>query len=235
MLTHYPYQQLGQADHGWLKAKHHFSFGQYYNPERMAFGSLRVINDDQIQAHNGFAPHAHNNMEIITIVRTGAVSHEDNAGNKGVTKAGEVQVMSAGSGIIHSEFNHTDEALTLYQIWIDTNKRDVKPRWDSQLFPTELSHKQLPLLVSGYDEDKGEALFIHQQAKIFGGKLQQGGEVIQPIMHQAYVLASQGSIELSLNQQTLVLEKGDGAEITNSKKVKIKALTNSEVVIIDAI
>ena len=233
MMKHIPYQQLGKADHGWLKANHHFSFANYYNPERMSFGTLRVINDDWIQAGTGFAPHPHNNMEIITYVRSGEITHEDNTGNKGITKSGEVQVMSAGSGIVHSEHNRGKAPITLYQIWIETNKLNVAPRWEAKTFPTEFS-TQLPLLVSGYPEDKDNSLFIYQNARIFGGKIKQGSVFNQSITHQAYVLASFGSFEIRENEKNITMQQGDGAEITESKVVTIHALTDCEILVIDA-
>jgi redox-sensitive bicupin YhaK (pirin superfamily) len=233
MIKRYPFEHLGKADHGWLKANHHFSFAHYYRPDRMAFGKVRVINDDWIAPGAGFPPHPHNNMEIITFVRSGAVTHEDNAGNKGTTKHGEVQVMSAGSGIVHSEYNLSKDPLTLYQIWIDTNVQNVTPRWDSRQFPAEFS-STLPLLVSGYQEDSDDALFIHQHARIYGGKVAKGNLIEHPIHHQAYVLASNGSFELIKDDESVILKKGDGAEITETNDLQIKALENSEIVIIDA-
>ena len=233
MIKHYPFNQLGKADHGWLKPNFHFSFAHYYNPNRMGFGVLRVINDDFIAANSGFPAHPHNNMEIITFVRSGVIHHQDSAGNKGVTKAGEVQVMSAGKGIVHSEYNRTNEPLTLYQIWIEPNERNVKPRWDSKLFPTAFTVNTLPLLVSGYKEDKG-VLFIYQKARIFGGQIQSGTTLIHHITHQAYVLASKGSFELTNSGRLIHMEKGDGAEITKTKEVTITATADCEIIVIDA-
>lgn len=232
MITHIPYQQLGKADHGWLKANHHFSFAHYYNPKRMDFGTLRVINDDWIAPKAGFPSHSHSNMEIITFVRSGAVTHKDSAGNQGTTYSGEVQVMSAGSGIIHSEYNLSDEPLTLYQIWIDADRSNVAPRWASQKFPNEFS-SSLPLLVSGYEADQGDALFINQQARIFGGKIAKGSTIEQAITHQAYILASNGSFDIIDNDHNITLNKGDGAEITKVSNVRFKALEDSEIIIID--
>ena len=114
MVSVIKYKDLGGADHGWLKAKHHFSFASYYNPKRMGFGTIRVINDDIIKAKKGFDPHQHNNMEIITYVRSGAITHTDNQNNKGRTEAGDIQVMSAGSGVIHSEYNLEDKETNIY-------------------------------------------------------------------------------------------------------------------------
>jgi len=234
MIKHYPFNQLGKANHGWLKANFHFSFAHYYNPKRMGFGVLRVINDDAINASSGFPPHPHNNMEIITFVRSGAIHHQDSAGNKGVTRSGEVQVMSAGKGIVHSEYNLTNEPLTLYQIWIQPNKHNVAPRWESKLFPHKYSSKQLPLLVSGHKEDKSSgALFINQGARIFGGQVKQGTTLTHKITHQVYVLASKGEFELSNSGHLVTMKKGDGAEVTQTKEVTITALNDSEIVIID--
>ena len=233
MLKHYPFQQLGKAQHGWLKTHHHFSFAQYYNPKRMGFASLRVINDDWIAPQTGFPEHPHKNMEIISYIRRGAITHEDSKGNQGVTPAGQVQVMSAGRGIWHSEYNRSDAATTLFQIWIEPNKNNVTPRWDSMKFPSKRNNKQLPLLVSGYPEDKNDALFIHQYARLFGGRIGKGAQIKHAITHQVYILASQGTIELVEGQQRITMNKGDGAEVSLSSLVQINALTDSEVIVID--
>lgn len=233
MIKHVPFATLGKANHGWLKANHHFSFAHYYNPQRMGFGVLRVINDDWVAPNMGFPPHPHNNMEIITFVRSGSVSHQDDAGNKGVTTAGEVQVMSAGSGIVHSEYNRSKEPLTLYQIWIESNRQNVKPRWDSKKFPSKANQEALTLLVSGDIQDSKEALFINQQAKIFGGNIAKGTTFEHKIEHQAYILASKGRFKINDNTASVVLEKGDGAEVTKTSYVTIEALQACEIVLID--
>jgi len=233
MIKHYPYKNLGSANHGWLKSKHHFSFANYYNPTRMGFGKLRVINDDLVEPNMGFPSHPHRNMEIISFIRSGAITHKDSTGNKGITKEGEVQVMSAGSGIVHSEFNRTKTPLTFYQIWIETNKNNVTPRWESKRFPAAYSPK-LSLLVSGYAEDQGKALFINQEAKIYGGKLSKGTFIEHDIKHQAYILASNGMFKVEDNFSKITLNRGDGAEVTQSKSIAIKALTDGEIIIIDA-
>jgi redox-sensitive bicupin YhaK (pirin superfamily) len=245
MIKHIPYDALGKADHGWLKARHHFSFARYYNPERMGFGTLRVINDDWVAPGAGFAPHPHHDMEIITFVRSGEVTHEDNLGNKGITEAGEVQVMSAGTGVTHSEFNTSKDPLTLYQIWITPNKKGVAPRWESKPFSSAANNKaspntatsSLPLLVSGYEDDHKEehnALFIHQHARIYGGALLENSTATHTITHQAYVLASKGDVELITDSATQRLTKGDGAEVTNTQAVTIKAYSDAEIILIDA-
>ena len=231
MVTIYPYQKLGHADHGWLDARHHFSFASYFDPKRTQFGTLRVINDDSVAAGTGFGAHPHDNMEIITYVRQGAITHKDSLGNTGRTGAGDVQVMSAGTGVKHSEFNNENEATRLYQIWITPNEQGVKPRWEAREFPSaSVTGGTLPLLVSGRkeDADKG-ALFIHQDAAIFGGRLPAGTKIEQPIKHQAYVLASEGNF--TINGQKL--NPGDGAEVTDSKTLSITADTDAEIIVID--
>jgi quercetin 2,3-dioxygenase len=230
MIKTIPYNTLGHANHGWLDARHHFSFARYWNPERVGFGTLRVINDDKISARQGFGKHPHDNMEIITYVRSGAITHKDSLGNEGRTKAGDVQVMSAGSGVAHSEYNMEDEDTTLYQIWIEPNARNVKPRWDSREFPVTFANDSLPVLVSGRPEHEGKAAFIHQDATILGGRIKQGTTLSQAIKHQAYILAAKGRFEIN----GVALGQGDGAEVTNEKNIHIKALTDSELLIIDA-
>ncbi|WP_017222169.1 pirin family protein [Moritella dasanensis] len=244
MIKHYPFQQIGKANHGWLKSNHHFSFANYYNPKRMGFGSLLVVNDDWVAAGTGFPAHPHRNMEIITFVRSGAVTHKDNAGNTGVTLAGEVQVMSAGKGITHSEYNLSKEPLTLYQIWIEPNKHNVTPRWDSKVFSdSTVNHTNtvnrkgntsLPLLVSGYPNEQNNALFINQAARIYGGKVKKGSLFTHKIEHQVYVLASNGEFEIIDNQQTVLMKKGDGAEVIKQHEITIKAISDAEIIIIDA-
>ncbi len=227
MIKVYPYKELGEVNHGWLLAKHHFSFGEYYNPNKMGFGVLRVINDDTIQPKSGFDMHPHKNMEIITYIRHGAITHIDNQGNKGVTKAGDVQVMSAGSGIFHSEYNLEDTVTQLYQIWIKPNKLNVEPRWETKAFPKHSSDKALTLLVSGDKSD--DALFIHQDAKIYAGLLKSGTSIEHKITHQVYILSASGMVEVN----GIILNERDGAEITGVKSIMIKSLTQSQVLIID--
>jgi len=234
MIKHYPYQQLGKANHGWLRSSHHFSFAHYYNPLRMGFGTLRVINDDWVAPNTGFPTHPHQNMEIISFIRSGEITHKDSEGNQGVTTSGEVQVMSAGTGIRHSEYNLSKEALTFYQIWIEPNKMNVSPRWDSKLFPVTENDSELPLLVSGYPEDNEKALFIHQKARIYGGKVSAQTELSVPIEHQAYVLASNGNIKLVDGDTIVEMNKGDGAEVTQMSNILIRAELDAEVIVIDA-
>lgn len=226
MIKTYPYEQLGHADHGWLEARHHFSFAGYYNPERMGFGALRVINDDIIKAGAGFDTHPHQDMEIITYVRSGAITHRDSRGNSGRTEAGDVQVMSAGTGIFHSEFNLESEDTSLYQIWIEPGQNGIEPRWDASKFPTAESKSGLTLLVSG---DGRAPLHIQQDATIHAGRIKAGSELEHRVKHQAYLLVSDGAIMLDGHP----LKRGDGAEIRNLASIKLAAETDADVLIID--
>lgn len=231
MITLIPYNTLGHANFGWLNARYHFSFGKYYNPNRMGFGTLRVINDDIIAPHSGFDPHPHRDMEIITFVRSGAITHGDSKGNQGRTEAGDVQVMSAGKGITHSEYNREDIQTTLYQIWIEPRAKGLAPRWDSAAFDNKESGDTLSLLVSGYDEDqKDGVLYIHQDATIHAGNLRAGANLLHPIRKQAYILISEG--EISVNGQRAA--KGDGVSVTDEKQINIAASTQSQIIVIDA-
>jgi quercetin 2,3-dioxygenase len=230
MITVYPYETLGHANHGWLDARHHFSFARYHNPQRTGFGALRVINDDRVQAGKGFSTHPHNNMEIITYVRSGAITHRDSMNNEGRTNAGDVQVMSAGTGVFHSEYNLESEDTTLYQIWIEPNKRDVQPSWEAREFPKAIVEDALCVLASGRPEHaKTDAIYIHQDAAIYGGRLKAGMTITQPVKHGAYILASQG--EFSVNGTALT--KGDGAEMVGEKELIIKATSDAEILVID--
>ncbi len=198
----------------------------YHNPEREQFGVLRVINDDVIKAGAGFDTHPHRNMEIITYVRKGAITHRDSNGNVGRTEAGDVQVMSAGTGVFHSEFNMESEDTNIFQIWIEPNQLEVKPRWDSYEFPKEPTSDALMLLVSGDDD---APLSIHQDAYIYAGHLLEGTQLTHPIKHQAYVLVSEGSLELEGH----LLNKGDGVEVTELSSINMKALLDTRVLVID--
>jgi redox-sensitive bicupin YhaK (pirin superfamily) len=231
MITVYPYEKLGHAKMDWLDSRHHFSFANYWNPDRVEFGVLRVVNDDLIASQMGFGMHPHDNMEIITYVRQGAITHKDSTGNVGRTGAGDVQVMSAGTGVFHSEYNLENEDTRLYQIWIQPNIRNVKPRWEARSFPkATIENGSLPLLVSGRpeDADKG-ALFINQDAAIYGGRLKAGAQIQQAVKGNAYVLASVG--RFSVNNVTM--KQGDGAEIVGDKILTLKAETDAEVLVID--
>jgi len=228
MITVTPFEDLGAAKMDWLDAKHHFSFAHYHDPERMGVGALRVWNDDTIQPHTGFDAHPHRDMEIITYVRSGAISHEDSLGNKGRTEAGDVQVMSAGTGIVHSERNEEDEPTTLFQIWIHTDARGHEPRWDARKFPKEQVTDSLPVLASG-DPGADGGLLIHQDAKILGGRLRAGTSVTHNLAdgRGAYLVVSEGAVEI--NGQPAALRAG--VTITAEPAITITASEDAEVVL----
>ena len=164
MILKKPFDKLGGADHGWLKAKHHFSFANYYDPSNMGWGALRVWNDDEVEPRTGFPPHPHADMEIITYVREGAVSHQDSMGNQGRTAAGDVQVMSAGTGVRHAEYNLEPGLTTLFQIWIEPRQRGGAPSWGTKPFPRGDRSGKFVALASGFPEDT-DALPIRTDAR----------------------------------------------------------------------
>jgi redox-sensitive bicupin YhaK (pirin superfamily) len=223
------FASLGHADHGWLDARHHFSFANYYDPARMGWGAIRVWNDDRVGGKSGFPPHPHRDMEIVTYVRTGAITHKDSMGNEGRTGAGDVQVMSAGSGVTHSEFNLEDEETTLFQIWIETDRPGVKPGWGQMPFPKEAREGSLQLLASG-DPDDG-ALTIHADAKVLGATLKAGSTLSydpDPARHLYLV----PSAKVRING----VEAGprDGVAITGEDRITIEAEADAELVLVDA-
>lgn len=226
MITHYPFDTLGGANHGWLNAKHHFSFANYYDPKKMGFGELLVINDDRIAPNTGFGKHPHDNMEIITFVRKGAISHEDSQGNKGRTTAGNVQVMSAGTGIMHSEFNHEDEETNIFQIWIIPKSRDIEPKWGSAEFPTTSTTDKLKLLVSGNND---APLQIHQDARIYTGMFKNNTTLKHLIKGQGYLLVSKGNIKIS----DIEASKGDGIAIKNEEVISLECHPDTEIILIE--
>ena len=191
------FDTLGHANHGWLDARHHFSFANYYDENRMGWGAIRVWNDDEIAPHTGFPPHPHRDMEIITYVRKGAITHQDSLGNKGRTEAGDVQVMSAGSGIRHSEYNLEDEATTLFQIWILPTQQGDAPSWGAKPFPKGDRSGKLVVLASGHDEDK-EALRIRADARLLGGTIRAGESVTYESAEgrHLYLVPATGRIEI---------------------------------------
>ena len=229
MIDIRPFASLGHADHGWLDAHHHFSFASYHDPARMGWGAIRVWNDDMIAAKSGFPPHPHRDMEIITYVRSGAITHQDSLGNKGRTGAGDVQVMSAGSGVTHSEFNLEDEATTLFQIWIEAAERGVAPGWGAMPFPKEARDGSFQLLASGLEGDG--ALTIHADAKILGTTLTAGSSIVyqaDPARH-LYLVPS-GPVRV--NGVPAVAR--DGVAITGESRVEIIADEDAELVLVDA-
>ena len=222
---------LGGADHGWLKAKHHFSFANYYDPGRMGWGALRVWNDDEIAPQSGFPPHAHSDMEIITYVREGAITHQDSLGNKGRTGAGDVQVMSAGSGVRHAEYNLENERTRLFQIWIEPDAAGGAPSWGAKPFPKADRSGKFVTLASGRAGDEG-ALPIRADARVLGATLKAGETITYettPDRH-SYLVASAGVVEVN----GLRLGPRDGAAATDVSTLTVTAIEDAEVVMVDA-
>src|SRR6201994_3644937 len=173
MIDHRPFESLGGADHGWLKARHHFSFANYYDPKRMGHGALRVWNDDEIAPNSGFPPHPPPDMEIITYVRDGAITHKDSLGNEGRTEAGDVQVMSAGTGIRHAEYNLEPETTRLFQIWIEPSERGGAPSGGAKPFPKGARAGKFVARASGVAGDE-DVLPIRTNARVLGATLKAG-------------------------------------------------------------
>jgi len=231
MILHKPFARLGGADHGWLKARHHFSFANYYDPQNMNWGALRVWNDDEIASRSGFPPHPHADMEIITYVREGAITHQDSLGNQGRTVAGDVQVMSAGTGVRHAEYNLEAETTRIFQIWIEPTERGGAPSWGARPFPKGDRAGRFVALASGLPGD-GDALPIRTQARVLGATLKAGDAItyeLDPSRH-AYLVPAVGSVEVN----GLTLAARDGAAITQESAITIRALEDAELVMVDA-
>jgi quercetin 2,3-dioxygenase len=231
MIDVRPFASLGGADHGWLNAKHHFSFANYHDPARMGWGRLRVWNDDEIAARSGFPPHPHSDMEIITYVRTGAITHEDSMGNKGRTGAGDVQVMSAGTGVRHSEANLENETTTLFQIWIETDKPGAQPGWGARAFPKSDRSGRFSVLASG-DPDDG-ALTINADARVLGATLT-AGETLRyslPAGRRAYLVPAVGKVAVN----GVPLNARDGVAIRDEAEIVVTAESDAELVMVDSL
>ncbi len=225
------FSTLGGANHGWLDAKHHFSFAGYHDEARMNWGDLRVWNDDTIAPRTGFPPHPHRDMEIITYVREGAISHQDNLGNRGRTEAGDVQVMSAGSGIQHSEYNLEDVTTRIFQIWIQPAQRGGQPSWGAKPFPKDDRAGQFVTLASGIAGDE-DALPIRAEARVVGATLRAGESAEYPLGagRFAYLVPATGAIEIDGQR----IDARDGAAIRDLDVIRVTALEDSEVVLVDA-
>jgi quercetin 2,3-dioxygenase len=231
MIERRSFASLGGADHGWLKAKHHFAFASYYDPKRESWGSLRVWNDDEIAPNTGFPPHPHANMEIITYVREGAITHRDSLGNQGRTEAGDVQVMSAGSGVRHSEYNLEASPTRIFQIWIEPDQAGGQPTWGAKPFPKQDRAGKFVALASGVEGD-ADVLPIRANARVLGASVK-AGETIEYELgddRHAYLVPAVGSVEVNGVQ----LGARDGAAIRQETRLRIKALEDAEIVLVDA-
>lgn len=231
MIDVRPFATLGAADHGWLDARHHFSFASYHDPERMGWGAIRVWNDDTIAAKSGFPPHPHNDMEIVTFVRTGAITHKDSLGNQGRTAAGDVQVMSAGTGITHAEYNLEDEATTLFQIWIIPDRRGEQPSWGQREFPKAAREGGFEIVASGTPE-ADDALSIRTDAKVAAATLAAGQSATWRTSgerHQ-YLVAPDGRIRVN----GVEAAPRDGVAVTGEEEIVVEAIDDAQVVLVDA-
>ena len=231
MIDRRPFDKLGGADHGWLKAKHHFSFASYYDPRNMNWGSLRVWNDDEIAPNTGFPPHPHSDMEIITYVRDGAITHLDSLGNKGRTVAGDVQVMSAGTGIRHSEYNLEPETTRIFQIWIQPKTFGAAPSWGAKPFPKGDRSGKFVTLASGFADD-ADALPIRTDARVLGATLKAGESTTYALGkdRSGYLVPAVGSVEVN----GVKLNARDGAGIKDEDVITVTALEDAELVLVDA-
>lgn len=231
MIEVRPFAGLGHADHGWLDARHHFSFASYLDRGRMGWGAIRVWNDDTIAAKSGFPPHPHNDMEIVTFVRTGAITHQDSLGNKGRTAAGDVQVMSAGTGITHAEYNLEDEATTLFQIWILPDETGAAPSWGQREFPRGERAGRWEILASGTPE-ADEALPLRADAQVVAASITSGQKIAyqaDPACHQ-YLVAPTGRILVN----GVEAQARDGVAITGENEIVVEALDDAELVLVDS-
>ena len=220
----------GSANHGWLDAKHSFSFADYHDPDRMGFGSLRVINEDRIKPGKGFGTHPHRDMEIITYIVNGAIEHKDSMGNGTVIRAGEVQRMTAGTGVTHSEFNHSnEEELHLLQIWVLPEQPSLTPGYEQKLFTTADKADQLKLIASR--DGRGESIKVHQEVDLYASVLSPGSELTHAFAagRSGWLQVVSGQIEVDGE----MLSAGDGAAISDVETIDIKAVEQSEFLLFD--
>ncbi len=231
MIERRPFAELGGANHGWLDAKHHFSFARYDDPRRMGWGAIRVWNDDTIAAGTGFPPHPHVDMEIITYVREGAITHQDSLGNAGRTEAGDVQVMSAGTGVRHSEYNREPGTTRIFQIWIEPTSRGGAPSWGAKPFPKGGRSGRFVTLASGFADD-ADALPIRADARVVGATLKAGETAEYPLgaARHGYLVPAKGSVEVN----GVRLDARDGAAITEEAVLRVTAIDDAEIVLVDA-
>ena len=232
MIDVRPFAGLGHANHGWLNARHHFSFAEYQDPSRIHWGNLRVWNDDEIAAGSGFPPHPHSDMEIITYVRSGAISHRDSLGNSGRTEAGDVQVMSAGSGIVHSEFNLESETTTLFQIWIIPTERGGQPSWGSKPFPKGERAGSFVTLASGFEGDQ-DALPIRTQGRVAAATVNAGQAVTYQLEagRKVYLVGVGGRFTVN----GVAVEPRDGVAVADEAELVIRADENTEIVLVETV
>ena len=228
-----PFATLGHADHGWLDARHHFSFANYYEPARMGWGAIRVWNDDRIAPNSGFPPHPHRDMEIVTYVHSGAITHQDSMGNQGRTGAGDVQVMSAGSGVRHAEYNLESEETTIFQIWIEPRTSGGAPSWGAKPFPKGDRSGSFQMLASGFaDEIAAGALPIRAEARVLGATLKAGETLTYTLGEgrHAYLVPATGALDIDGE----AIATRDGAALSGGRSFTITATADAEIVLVDS-
>lgn len=228
-----PFSKLGCADHGWLDTHHHFSFADYFDPSRLGWGKLRVWNDDIVSPRKGFGAHPHANMEIISYVYKGAITHGDHMGNKGRTAAGDVQVMTAGTGVVHSEYNlENDSDCRFFQIWIRPTSRGHPASFEQRKFPKGDRANKFEIFASGFKEDK-DVIYLHTDGRVAGATITKGQTIEFPLgaQHLAYLVPAAGKVRIG----DVVVNARDGAAIKDSEMLKVTALEDSEVVLVDTI
>ena len=230
MIELIPSDTRGNADHGWLKAKHTFSFAEYHNPSRVRFGPLRVINEDRIAAGQGFGTHPHKDMEIVTYPIAGAIEHKDSMGNGTVITAGEVQRMTAGTGVQHSEFNHSpDEELHLLQIWLFPEQKNLEPGYEQKMFSRDAKLDQLRLIASRDGRDG--SVTVHQHVDLYASVLQEGAEVDLAIAESNKVFVQVVRGDINVNGQTATA--GDGIQLSDLDQLNISSQTEAEFLVFD--
>lgn len=230
MLNVIQSESRGSADHGWLRAKHTFSFAEYQNPERVEFGKVRVINEDRIAPGKGFATHPHRDMEIVTYVIEGAIAHKDSMGNGTVITAGEIQRMTAGTGVQHSEFNHSqEEELHLLQIWIYPEKNGLEPGYEQTRFSREEKLNRLRLV--GSRDGRDGSITIHQDVDLYASVLEAGNELSLQLRpnRKVFVQVVEGDIEVNGQR----LSAGDGAQMEDERELRVAAVGESEFLVFD--
>lgn len=226
-------ENRGHANHGWLNAKHSFSFAQWFDPNKIQFGALRVLNDDEVAPGMGFGKHPHENMEIITLVQEGQLKHQDSMGNGSTMRPGDVQVMSAGTGVFHSEMNASaDEAVRLFQIWVFPDKQQVKPRYDQKHFEAPGRLNQWQEIIKPDTQEHGDAIFIHQQAWFNLADLESGKTLTytsKKAGNGVYLFVIDGDVEVAGE----TLKRRDAMGLTDFDSLEIKALSPVRLLVMD--
>ena len=233
MIERRPFEKLGKSNHGWLNANFHFSFAEYRDPARVHWGALRVWNNDRIASQSGFPPHPHRDMEIVTYVIKGAITHQDHLGNQGRTEAGQIQVMSAGQGIQHAEYNREQGETELFQIWIMPNRQGVPARWETVQFPAEGRDGRLVALASGRGHPG--AIPLYADGALFAGTLKAGQTIRQTLDGKpAYLVPAKGKIEVvGQDGEAVVANARDGVAVVDEAEIELKASEDAEIVLVE--